>query len=458
MKYLKIILAAFLLTSFLWMENDSLTTLHAAAAVNTAGIKGVNNPHIWWDSQAYSALEAIKKQGFNTVRIVWQTNGTAARLKQIIDRCKVLGLKPIPELHDVTGGSNAADIERMVNYWIGCKSILSNDLWINIANEWGPTGGTVWRDTYKNAISRIRAAGMTNPLVIDAPGWGQDSECIKAYGRELLSHDPQKNLIFSIHMYGNWNDPAKIRSELTTLKQRGLPVVVGEFGYNYQNGNNNLNCKVDVASLIATCKELGIGFLAWSWCGNNAENAWLDLTDNWGGLTAWGKLVVNAMNSTPANTPPTNDSNIIANFESNTESWSGSGISGGPWVTNEWKANGMYALKADIGLGKDKYFYLFKTGAFNFAAKSKLTVVVRHAPWGTFGTGIKAKLYVKSGSSWTWFDSGAVMVSSDNKGTTLSLNLEKTNRSDIKEYGVQFIAAPNSKGVSAIYVDCVTLQ
>ena len=457
MKCLKTILAALLLTSFLGMGNDALPTLYAAATVNTAGIKGVNNAHIWWDSQAYSALETIKEQGFNAVRIIWQTNGTAARLKQIIDRCKALGLKPIPELHDVTGGTNPADIERMVNYWIGCKTVLSKDIWINIANKWGPTGGTLWRDAYKNAISKIRAAGLNNPLVIDAPGWGQDSQCIKAYGRELLNHDPLRNIVFSIHMYDRWNDPAKVRTELTAIKQLGLPVIIGEFGYNYQNGNNNLNCRVDAAALITICKELGIGYLAWSWCGNNSENAWLDLTDNWGDLTPWGKLVVNAMKGNRGDFNPVNGT-IIADFESNTESWSGSGISGGPWITNEWRVNGMYALKADIAMAKDKRFYLFKTGPINFNAKSKLTAVVRHAPWGTFGSGLKAKLYVKSGSSWTLSAGKAVTVSSGSQGTTLSPNLDKNNCNDIKEYGVEFIAAPNSKGMSAIYVDCVTVQ
>jgi len=105
-------------------------------APSTSGIKGVNNPHIWYDSQAYNALDTIKSYGFNTVRIVWQTNGSASRLKQIIDRCKTLGLKPIPELHDVTGSTSTSDLDRMVSWWINNKSYIASDVWINIANEW----------------------------------------------------------------------------------------------------------------------------------------------------------------------------------------------------------------------------------------------------------------------------------------------------------------------------------
>jgi hypothetical protein len=46
-------------------------------APSTSGIKGVNNPHIWYDSQAYNALDTIKSYGFNTVRCM-ATNGSAS--------------------------------------------------------------------------------------------------------------------------------------------------------------------------------------------------------------------------------------------------------------------------------------------------------------------------------------------------------------------------------------------
>ncbi|HEY8463295.1 MAG TPA: cellulase family glycosylhydrolase [Bacillota bacterium] len=459
MKYLRIILTLLILTSLLWPGNCLSTFQVVNAAINTAGICGVNNPHIWWDSQAYTALDTIKKFGFNAVRIVWQTNGTAARLKQIIDRCKTLGLKPIPELHDVTGSSKVTDLEQMVNYWIGCKSVLTSDIWINIANKWNPDSGTAWCNAYKSAITAMRNAGITNPLVIDAPDWGQDTGCIKTYGRELLAHDPQQNIIFSIHMYSGWNSQHKIRSELTALKKLGLPLLIGEFGYNANNGNNSLNCKVDAADLIATCNELGIGYLAWSWCGNNPDLAWLDLTNNWDELTDWGQLVVQAMQKSKApnsSAPP--GKVVLADFESNTENWSGFGISGGPWVTNEWQVSGRYSLKADISLGADKQFYLAKTGAFDFSGKTQLKTVVRHAPWGKLGTGIQAKLYVKTGNSWTRYDSGTVPVNS-NPGTTLTLDLTNlANLNDIKEYGVQFTSGAGSGGTSAIYLDYVTLQ
>jgi mannan endo-1,4-beta-mannosidase len=262
------------------------------ALASTAGIKGVSNPHIWYDSQSYNALDSIKNNGFNTVRIVWETKGSGYRLGQIINRCKELGLKPIPELHDVTGGTNSSDIDNMVNYWINNKSYIPGDVWINIANEWGPSDSTAWRDAYISGIRKLRNNGIYNTLVIDAGGWGQNGNDIIYYGQNIK--DVDSNIVFSIHMYGSWNDNNNIYNFLTTCKNYEFPVMVGEFGYNYNNGYNNLGCKVDASYLMNLCKQLGIGYLAWSWCGNNSDNIWLDMVDNWGGLTYWGNLVKNS--------------------------------------------------------------------------------------------------------------------------------------------------------------------
>ena len=57
---------------------------------------------------------------------------------------------------------------------------------------------------------------------------------------------------------------------------------------------NNLFCRVDAPRLLAETRALAIGWLAWSWFGNNSDNAWLDLTDDGqlDTLTTWGTLIV----------------------------------------------------------------------------------------------------------------------------------------------------------------------
>ncbi|WP_027094536.1 cellulase family glycosylhydrolase [Cohnella thermotolerans] len=276
---------------------------------NTFVIRGVNNPHIWYDTQAYNALTTIKANGANAVRVVWSTSGSATRLQQIVDRLKALKLIGIIELHDGTGSNSTSTLNAMASYYAdsSIKSILINNakyLLVNIANEWGDSSLTdaAWRDAYQTAITTIRNAGITNTLVIDGSGWGQNDSPIKTYGTTLLNYDPQHNLMFSIHMYGSWNTSSMIGTELQAIKNLGLAVMVGEFGYNYNNGNNNLGSKVDAQEVMNQCQSKGIGYLAWSWTGNDSANAWLDLasSSDWTTLTSWGQLVFNGTNGIKA--------------------------------------------------------------------------------------------------------------------------------------------------------------
>lgn len=167
--------------------------------------------------------------------------------------------------------------------------------WLNIANEWGPANNTIWRDAYKNAISKLRSKGFTGTIVIDSGGYGQDDQDILKYAKEVYNCDDNKNVIFSVHMYGRWNDNLKIQSFLENCKKNDIPIIIGEFGYNSNDGNNNLRCKLNVAYLLDYCKKNDIGFIAWSWFGNNDSNAWLDMVDAFGNYTWFGKFVIDNM-------------------------------------------------------------------------------------------------------------------------------------------------------------------
>jgi mannan endo-1,4-beta-mannosidase len=434
-------------------------------------MRGVNSPHAWYDTQAYNALTTIANNKANTVRIVWSTSGTASRLQQIIDRCKQLGLIAVVELHDVTGINNASRLNDMAQYFARAdiKPVLINNakyVIVNIANEWGDhaLSDTAWRDAYKTAITTIRNAGINNTIMIDASGWGQNSSPIKTQGQALLNHDPQHNVMFAIHMYGSWNDSSRIGTELQAIKNLGLAVIVGEFGWNYNNGNNNLGCSVNAQEILNQAQSKGIGYLAWSWTGNDSANAWLDLvsSSDWTTFTSWGNLVFNGTNgikatSVKASVYNTSSASTLYSFENATQGWTGSNIAGGPWAVTDWSSSGSYSLKADVTFGGGQ-FYLHYTGSNNFSGKSQLKATVKHAAWGNPGSGIHAKLYIKTGSGYAWFDGGTVAINGSG-GTTLTLNLASvSNLADVREVGVQFLSPTNSSGGSSIYLDNVTLQ
>lgn len=485
------VLAAFLLTfSFIGQLPNKA---HAASGFYVSGTKlmdatgqpfvmrGVNHAHTWYKDQLATAIPAIAKTGANTVRIVlsdghkWTLDDVNA-VKNIISLCEQNKLIAVLEVHDPTGSDSVSDLDKAVNYWISIKNALvgkEDRVIINIANEWyGTWDGAAWANGYKQAIPKLRNAGLNHTLIVDSAGWGQYPDSIKNYGTDVLNADPLKNTLFSIHMYeyagGNANT---VKSNIDGVLNKNLALIIGEFGGQHTNGD------VDEATIMSYSQAKGVGWLAWSWKGNSSDLAYLDLANDWAGtsLTSFGNTVVNGSNGikatsvragifggvspTPTSTPaPGNNGTTLYDFESGVQGWSGNPLTGGPWTTSEWKATGSQSLKADVSLQSNSTHSLFITANQSLSGKSSLKATVKHASWGNAGNGIHAKLYVKTGSGWAWYDGGSTLINS-NGGTTLTLSLSGIpNLSAVKEIGVEFRASSNSSGQSAIYVDSITAQ
>ena len=103
---------------------------------------------------------------------------------------------------------------------------------LNIANEWGPAG-TVWRDSYIDAVSRLRAAGYLCTISITSGGCGQDNDDLANDASAVFDSDPQKNVIFDQHICGNWANgggqswQTDLNTGLDKLVGTGLPMIVG---------------------------------------------------------------------------------------------------------------------------------------------------------------------------------------------------------------------------------------
>lgn len=272
-------------------------------------IKGINNPHAWFGQKAYDALDEISSIGSNTVRIVWQTRGNDQELERIIKRCIELRMIPMVELHDVTGSPSKERLVAMAQWYSKAERVAmlkqyEKYLLLNIANEWGDhqVSSDHWLDSYTEAVNIMRNAGYNLTIVVDAPGWGQNITPFIERGKDLIKADPLHNILLSVHMYGSWNDPEKIKKDLKACRKLKLPLIVGEFGYNSDEGNNNLGCKADHKVILETCNKLKYGYIPWSWTGNNAENQWLDLVspDDWKTLTWWGREVISSRNGITA--------------------------------------------------------------------------------------------------------------------------------------------------------------
>lgn len=314
MKALKMLLALMTAWTLLAAMPGLERTAHAASGFYVSGttlydangkpfvMRGVNYAHTWFKNDLNTAIPAIAATGANTVRVVLSngsqyTKDTAQNVSAIISLLKQHKMVAVLEVHDATGSDSAAELDKAVNYWIEIKNALIGQekyVILNIANEWyGTWNGSGWANGYKAAIPKLRNAGLTHTLMVDSAGWGQYPDSIRDYGQSVLAADPQRNTMFSIHMYEYAGGNAQtIKTNIDNVLNKGLCLTIGEFGQYHTNGD------VDEPTILSYAQQKKVGWTAWSWHGNGSSYAYLDLAHSaGGGLTDWGNTVVYGLNN-----------------------------------------------------------------------------------------------------------------------------------------------------------------
>ncbi|MFK3735371.1 cellulase family glycosylhydrolase [Streptomyces sp. NPDC088090] len=261
-------------------------------------LRGVNHAHTWYTDRTGRSLADIKALGANSVRVVLSTGARwtkndAADVAAVVSQCKANRLVCVLEAHDTTGygeQGGAASLAEAVDYWLEVAGALKGQekyVIVNLGNEpHGNADYTAWTQDTKDAISRLRAAGFDHTLMADAPNWGQDwSNTMRENAPAVFASDPDRNTVFSIHMYGVYDTVAEVEEYLGSFVDRGLPIVVGEFGFDHSDGNP------DEDAIMATARRLDLGYLGWSWSGNGGGVEYLDLATGFDAdqLTGWGE-------------------------------------------------------------------------------------------------------------------------------------------------------------------------
>ena len=288
--------------NFSWSQGFSIsgTKLMDANGKNFI-LRGFAVPLSWFVSNVNSNIVNIKnKTNANCLRIVMNTTTSDADWQYCVKSCIANNMIPEVELHDQTCGTTSAGLADMANWWVSKKSFLTRPdiaryILINIANEWGDwnmakNSPVSWRNAYKNAVSIMRKGGITTTLVIDAPDCGQDlinGSTVKSYAMAIFNSDSLKNCLFTVHLYGEWESTGGSKpSNLPSIKNAGIPFVVGEFA-----------ASVDDTSVMNVCQRNKIGWMAWSWEGNS-DPTYTDMSYDWAGnnLTLWGNSAINYPN------------------------------------------------------------------------------------------------------------------------------------------------------------------
>lgn len=213
---------------------------------NEFRLRGVNRCHFDSNSQP-----GISNSHANAVRVfMYKLSYGAASYAEVIktqhiayNEVPILSMPQFPDGTATSGNQSTSELSAGVAWWVANAATftpLNKYLIVNIANEWGPSNSTVWRDAYISAVARLRAAGYTGPLLIDAGGSGQDELDISTYGPAVLASDPQKNLIFAFHLYGGTTTIeaplASVSGKVITLSSSAA---THPFTSNFDGSNNS---------------------------------------------------------------------------------------------------------------------------------------------------------------------------------------------------------------------------
>ena len=276
-------------------------------AGNKVILRGINKMSVWdedADPAGSISFPEIRETGANSVRIVWairkdlqpgSSDTDPTHLDALITTAKANHLIPLIELHDATG--NWSRLPDITNYWTQPEivNIIQKHqeyLLVNIGNEVGNESVTEAQfvDGYTSAIQTMRAAGIHTTLVIDASEYGKNLDILDATADRLIAADPEKNLLFSVHLYWSIFDGADanfIRSKLEKSVSLGYPLIVGEFSHFGAFAGEGVsgcsaNGEIDYKTIIEVCHQNEIGWYAWEWGpGNNFNDplcAVMDMT------------------------------------------------------------------------------------------------------------------------------------------------------------------------------------
>jgi hypothetical protein len=234
-------------------------------------IRGMNKLH--FDSPS----PGIPKTHANTERWVIDFKGqygaTPSSNLTLMQDTIASKVVPMPGNWDGTCNEDPATLSAIVDTWVAQASTwtsINDKMILNIANEWGPANSTVWRDSYISAIGKLRAAGYTCTISVTSGGCGQDNADLVTYAQAVFDSDPQKNVIFDQHIYGNWaydgqgqSWQVSLDAGLSALAGTGLVMIVGEFGpgMNISPSPTTLT----PADVIKAAEAHQLGWMSWAW-------------------------------------------------------------------------------------------------------------------------------------------------------------------------------------------------
>ncbi len=315
----------------------------------TVILRGVNYPIIDEGSISLSNpaeyqpyIDQVALTGANAIRLLWYTNGISWRdktaqggtpgtvdgyvnnghLSNIIAYCISKGMIPILSIHNDNYITCSTDWNHfntaVMSFWTSpaVLNLIENNkskIIINLANEFDyvrwtgnqTTALTNFKNNYNIAINTLRNAGVTVPIMIDAPDCGQSSTELLSIAESMNTSDSQHNLIFSAHAYwgGYASTLSQVQTKLNEAQNTNVCFVLGEIANNQDDGAcGNLGLYSLYPQILSESCSRNIGWLAWDFnhdctqysaSHNSTTYRVMSTTSNTNNLTTFGNDIIN---------------------------------------------------------------------------------------------------------------------------------------------------------------------
>jgi len=213
------------------------------------------------------------KANIKSVRIEIEP-GKETQGKTWIAQAKSNGYTVIATYHksSVLGSDSTSELAAAGTWWKNNYSNLAaaGSIFVNVSNEWGSHNITsnAYASAYNSAISSVRSK-YSGRIVIDIPGWGQETATAAAAIKGTAGAKINDTYIVpSIHAYpGAWNQGKNAwlaKSDVDDLGSAGRGVLIGEFG----NGGSGSS---DWSGIVDYAKGKGYNVLGWAWNGDGGS-------------------------------------------------------------------------------------------------------------------------------------------------------------------------------------------
>lgn len=262
-------------------------------------VRGVNAGIAFPSDPSGNSLSEVAKTGANTVRLTfrWMFNRSDPQaVKTALQKAVDNHMLAMPSIWDATGSWE--QLPFVVDFWIQPEMVAvlrqyEDMILLNIANEAGQGDVTQedFRQSYLQAILKMRQAGLHMPLVIDAAGFGRDESYILQNAKYLINNDPDHKLLFSWHPWDVEQPQSRYKSAIDTAVNNRIPLLLGEISSvgvgGFEQG------PIDYPYLMQYAAQKNIGWLWWWWStGSSPDQHALTVDGIYGNWASAGEEVV----------------------------------------------------------------------------------------------------------------------------------------------------------------------